>query len=86
MAVNALQVLKRGRIESAAESFHPSPIVADDRLYFTSSSGTVAVVSAVGEWELLQLSDLDEPVNATPAVADGRIFVRTRTKLMSFRG
>lgn len=78
------EVLKRGRIEGAAESFHPSPIVADDRLYLTSSGGTVAVVSAVGEWELLQISDLDEPVYASPAVVDGQIFVRTRTKLMSF--
>lgn len=78
------EVIQRGRIEGAAEAFHPSPIVADDRLYFTSSSGTVAVVSAVGEWELLQLSELDEPVYASPAVANGRIFVRTRTKLMSF--
>jgi outer membrane protein assembly factor BamB len=77
-------VLKRGRIEGATESFSPSPVAAGGRIYLTSSTGTVAVVSAQAQWETLAVNDLDEPVFATPAVADGRLFVRTRSKLYAF--
>ena len=79
-------VLKRGRIEGATEQFFPSPVAAGGRLYLTSSTGTVAVVSAQAQWETLAVNDLDEPVFATPAVADGRLFVRTRSKLYAFAG
>ncbi len=79
-------VLKRGRVEGATEPFSPSPVAAGGRIYLTSSTGTVAVVSAQAQWETLAVNDLDEPVFATPAVADGRLFVRTRSKLYAFAG
>ena len=59
-------VLKRGRIEGATEPFSPSPVAAGGRLYLTSSTGTVAVVSAQAQWETLAVNDLDEPVYASP--------------------
>jgi hypothetical protein len=79
-------VLKRARIEGVVESFSPSPVAASGRLYLTSSGGTVAVVSAEAQWETLAKSDLDEEVFASPAIGDGRLLVRTRTKLYSFSG
>ena len=77
-------VLKRGRIEGATEQFFPSPVGAGGRLYLTSSTGTVAVVIAQAQWETLAVNDLDEPVFASPAIADGRLFVRTRSKVYAF--
>ncbi len=77
-------VLKRARIEGAAEPFFPSPVISDGRIYLTANSGKVAVVSAEAEWELLALNDLDERIDASPAIADGRLFIRTRTRLMAF--
>jgi outer membrane protein assembly factor BamB len=77
-------ILKRGRIEGATEPFSPSPVAAGDRIYLTSSTGTVAVVTAQAQWETLKVNDLDEPVEASPAIADGRLFVRTRSKLYAF--
>jgi outer membrane protein assembly factor BamB len=79
-------ILKRGRIEGATDPFFPSPVTAGGRLYLTSSTGTVAVVSAQAQWETLAVNDLDEPVFASPAIADGRLFVRTRSKLYAFAG
>ena len=79
-------ILKRGRIEGATEQFFPSPVGAGGRLYLTSSTGTVAVVSAQAQWERLAVNDLDEPVFASPAIAGGRLFVRTRSKLYAFAG
>jgi outer membrane protein assembly factor BamB len=79
-------ILKRGRIEGATDPFFPSPVAAGGRLYFTSSAGTVAVVKAAAQWETLAINDLDELVYASPAIADGRLLVRTRSKLYAFVG
>jgi outer membrane protein assembly factor BamB len=78
------EVLKRGRIPGATQPFFPSPVAAGGRLYLTSSTGTVAVVTAQAQWETVAVSDLDEETFASPAIADGRLFVRTRSKLYAF--
>ena len=44
----------------------------------------MVVLSAAGEWETLASVDLDEEIWASPAIADGRLYVRTRGKLYSF--
>jgi outer membrane protein assembly factor BamB len=77
-------VLKRGRIQGAVEPFSPSPVAAGGRLYFTSSTGTIAVVSAEAQWRTLAVNDLDEPVFASPAIDQGRLYVRTQSKLYGF--
>jgi outer membrane protein assembly factor BamB len=79
-------ILKRGRIQGATEPFFPSPVAAGDNIYLTSSAGTIAVVTAAAQWETLQINDLDEPIEASPAIADGRLFVRTKSKLYAFTG
>jgi outer membrane protein assembly factor BamB len=77
-------VLKRDRIKGAAEPFTPSPVAAAGKLYLTSSNGTIAVVAAKAQWETLSVGELDEPIEASPAIGDGRLFVRTSTKLYAF--
>ena len=67
------EVLKRGRIKGAAEPFYPSPVISDGRIYLAANSGKVAVVSAEADWELLSLSDLDERIDASPAIAEGAL-------------
>ena len=47
-------------------------------------SGKTTVLKAGAQWEVLSASDLDETVQATPAIADGRIYVRTETALYAF--
>ena len=44
----------------------------------------MVVVSDKGEWETLSSVDFDDEIWATPAIADGRLYVRTRGKLYSF--
>ena len=77
-------VLKQGRIAGAVEPFNPSPVAAGGKLYLASSAGKIAVVSAQADWQTVGVSDLDEPIYASPAVGDGRLFVRTRSKLYAF--
>ena len=43
-----------------------------------------SVVDAKGDWEILSVNPLDDEVFATPAIADGRIYVRTKSTLYCF--
>jgi hypothetical protein len=42
------------------------------------------VVSAVGTWDILAVNALGDEVFATPAIADGRIYIRTKGMLYAF--
>jgi hypothetical protein len=46
--------------------------------------GATSVVSARGDWKMLQVSNLDDEVFAAPVPADGELFIRTRSALTNF--
>ena len=77
-------ILKTGRSESAIEEYYSSPVAADDKVFLISASGKVTVLKAGGQWEIVAVNDLDEEVWATPAIANGTIYVRTRTAIYAF--
>lgn len=68
--------------ERPGGKFFGSPVLVDGRLYCINTAGQVVVLSAAPEYELLAINDLGEPSNATPAVAGGRMLLRTRSHLM----
>ena len=78
------QVLKQGRTPQALEEYYASPVAADGKVFLVSASGKVTVLKADGQWEILATSDLDEEVWATPAIAGGNLYIRTRNALYSF--
>jgi outer membrane protein assembly factor BamB len=79
------EILKQGRLKGALDSYYASPVAADGKVFFVSEAGKVAVVKAGGnDWEVLAVNDLGEECYATPAIAGGRIYVRTRSSLYSF--
>jgi len=52
--------------------------MAGGRLYVTSRGGVTTVFRPNPEkLELLAMNNLGEPSNATPAISDGQIFLRT---------
>lgn len=59
-------------------------MAADGKVYIANRQGQVSVLEAGAEWKLLAVNDLGEEVNATPALADGRVYVRTRDSLYCF--
>ena len=77
-------VLKQGRLKGAIDKYFASPVGADGRVFLVSQDGTVSVVSAAGNWEILAVNALDDEVFATPAIADGRIYIRTKSMLYAF--
>jgi outer membrane protein assembly factor BamB len=77
-------VLKQGRLKGAIDKYFASPVGADGKVWLVSQDGTVSVVTARGEWEILAVNALGDEVYATPVPADGRLFVRTRSALYAF--
>ncbi len=71
------------RVEGVQGSskFFSSPIAADGRIYCGSQQGDLIVIKAGPKFERLAATKLDGIINATPAIADGRLFVRTAASL-----
>jgi len=77
-------VIKQGRLKGAIDKYFASPIGADGKVWLVSQDGTVSVVNAKGDWDVLQVNALDDEVFATPVPADGELFIRTRSALYAF--
>ena len=77
-------VLKQGRLHGAIDKYFSSPVAADDKVFLIGQGGQVSVLKAAGEWEVLTVNELDDECFATPAIADGRIYIRTRSALYAF--
>ena len=71
------------RVEGVQGSskFFSSPVAADGKIFCGSQQGDLIVLKAGTEFERLAASKLDAPINATPAISDGRIYVRTADSL-----
>ena len=78
------EVLKQGRLRDAIDGFYASPVAGDGKVYMVSDAGRVAVLRAGGQWSVLRTNELGEDVYATPAISDGKLYVRTATRLYSF--
>jgi outer membrane protein assembly factor BamB len=78
------KVIKQGRLQGAIDKYFASPVAADGKVWLVSQDGTVSVVKAQGEWEVVAVNALGDEVYATPAVADGRLYIRTRGMLYCF--
>ncbi len=59
----------------------PSPIAANGRLYFSNDRGQTHVIAASRRFELLAVNQLPDAMTASPAVADGALFLRTKKAL-----
>jgi outer membrane protein assembly factor BamB len=77
-------VLKQGRLHGAIDKYFSSPVAADDKVFLIGQAGQISVLKAAGEWEVLKVNELDDECYATPAIADGRMYVRTRSAMYAF--
>ena len=62
-----------------------SPIYADGKLYFSNEAGVVTVLAVGKKFTVLAKNDLGERTLASPAVADGALFIRTAGHLWRFQ-
>ena len=77
-------VIKQGRLHGAIDKYFSSPVAADDKVFLIGQGGQVSVLKAAGDWQVITVNELDDEVFATPAIADGRIYIRTRSALYAF--
>lgn len=75
--------LFQGRL-AARGPYYASLVGGDGKLYAASARGEVTVLAAGAELEVLSRVDLGERLMATPALADGAVYVRTETRLFAF--
>jgi len=79
-AANGEQLWDRRRVGSDG-SYLAAPVYGDGKIYVTSEPGVVSVIESGPEQKVLANNDFGEPIAATPALVDGQIFLRTRTRL-----
>jgi outer membrane protein assembly factor BamB len=77
------EATKEGRVSGGA-SYYSSPVLGDGKLYLLSQRGELSVVSARAEWEEIASARFGEEAYATPAIVDGRIYLRTAGHLYCF--
>ena len=56
----------------------------DGKIFLVDESGRLTVIAAIEELTLLHTADFQEDVYATPAVVDGRLYLRTASNLYCF--
>ena len=78
------EVVKMGRVPGAIGGYSASPVAAEGKVFLANEDGQVAVLKAAREWEPLAVNDLGEGVYATPALSDGRVYIRTTDALYAF--
>jgi glucose dehydrogenase len=64
--------------------FSASPVAGDGKVYFTSETGSVIVVkSGSRELNILARNEMGERFIASPAISNGRIFLRSDDRLFA---
>ncbi len=77
-------VVKMARVGSAPSSYSASPVVAEGRIYLANEDGAIVVLHAGKDWQVAATNEIGEPLYATPALSQGRIYVRGAKSLFAF--
>ena len=72
-----------GRIRNIGD-YYASPIAGDNKIFVAGENGFIVVLEQGSQLKILATNDVGESCVATPAIADGRLFVRGRESLFCF--
>ena len=64
--------------------YYASLVAGDGKVFLANQAGKVTILSADPQWKVLSSTELGEPIYATPAIANGRLYVRTVGRLYCF--
>jgi outer membrane protein assembly factor BamB len=64
--------------------YYSSPVAAGNKIYLASQEGVVVVLDGGAELKVLARNKLDGQILATPAIVDGKIYLRTEDRLYAF--
>lgn len=71
------------RVPHRSFGFSASPVAADGKIYLAGEDGLVFILQAGTQMKLLATNSMDEPLMATPALSDGRLYVRGSRRLFA---
>ncbi|HEY3967573.1 MAG TPA: PQQ-binding-like beta-propeller repeat protein [Planctomycetaceae bacterium] len=83
LAAHTGKPFKQGRLEAIGD-YYSSPVAGDGKLYLLNEEGQLTVISSTGDWQVLHTADFGENTYATPALVDGKIYLRTTGHLYCF--
>ncbi len=63
------------------EPISASPVASDGRVFFVSEVGVVHIISSEPPFAEIAAIDMGEPCMSTPAIADGTLFLRCRSRM-----
>jgi hypothetical protein len=66
------------------DKYWASPVMAGGKLYLLNQGCTVTVVQPGEQWRVVAVNPLEGYCLSTPAVADGRLYLRTDSQLFAF--
>jgi outer membrane protein assembly factor BamB len=72
--------------ERLSQGFRATPLVCQDKLYFFGKEGRTTIVEAARQFKVVARNELNEETVASPAVAGGELFIRTRQHLYRIGG
>ena len=84
-ATDGATIWDRTRLKNFGD-YYASPIAADGKVYIAGRNGFVLVLDDSDELAILAKNDMGEEILATPAIAGGRIFIRTRENVFCISG
>jgi len=67
--------------ERVGGNFSASPVFADDRIYFLNEAGETTVIEPGPEFKVLAKNKLEGRCQASTAVSQGKLFIRTEEDL-----
>ncbi len=73
------------RIDPRATAFTTSPWAYNGKLFCLSEEGQTFVIATGEEFKLLHVNELDDMAQASPALVDDRLLIRTERRLYSIR-
>ena len=59
-------------------------MAGDGKVFLANEQGKLTILSAEPQWKVLSSISFGEPIYATPAIADGKLYVRTVNHLYCF--
>ena len=68
----------------APGDYYSSPVATGGLIYAASDLGVITILKASDKFEVAGRVELGEPIQATPAIVEGKLYVRTEKHLFAF--
>lgn len=72
--------------ERVGGNFSATPVAADGKIYFLGDNGETTIIEAGPEFKVLAKNPLGEKLQASMAVSQGQLFIRTEKNLFCIGG